>query len=72
MRVREYVRLASRVFVVSVGLSAAIGIALVGQTASQTGTSPRTPGASPICRGFGPKSLTFRSSGRSTTGTASS
>ena len=52
MRVREYVRLASAVFAVFVVLSAAVGVALVGQTASQAGTSPRTPWGEPDLQGI--------------------
>ena len=52
MRVREYVRLASAVFAVFVVLSAAVGVALVGQTASQGGTSPRTPWGEPDLQGI--------------------
>ena len=52
MRVREYVRLASTVLAVSMGLSGAIGVALLGQAASQTGTSPRTPWGEPDLQGI--------------------
>ena len=52
MRVREYVRLLSADFAIFVGLSAAIGVALVGQTASQAGTSLRTPWGEPDLQGI--------------------
>ena len=52
MRVQEYVRLTSSVFAVFVGLSAVVGVALVGQTASQAGTSPRTPWGEPDLQGI--------------------
>ena len=52
MRVQKYVGVASAVFTVFVGLSAAIGVARVGQTASQAGTSPRTPWGEPDLQGI--------------------
>ena len=54
MRVQKFVGVASAVFAVFVGLSAAIGVALVGQTATgaQAGTSPRTPWGEPDLQGI--------------------